>query len=120
MAAQIELGSKEKGVSQSPQESKFGPPSPGDSMAITPFNCNPAVPARGSKYRWASNLDKPTAQLNNQVCLAALAIAYSTTLQNQEVVVELEQASEGKKPPNQVPVVPINGARGAGCVCVCV
>jgi hypothetical protein len=47
-AAQIELGSKEKGVSWSPQESKLGPPSPGNSMTITPSNCTPTVPTRGS------------------------------------------------------------------------
>jgi hypothetical protein len=112
MAAQIEFGSKEKGVSWSPQESKFGPPSPSDSMAITPSNPTFAVPARGSKYRRASNLDKLMAQLNKQVHLAALASAFATSLQNQEADAEPEQASEGKKPPHQVPAVPFEGAGG--------
>jgi hypothetical protein len=42
-AAQIKFGSKEKGVSWSPQESEFGPPLPGDSTAITPPNPTPTV-----------------------------------------------------------------------------
>jgi hypothetical protein len=72
------------------------------------------VLTRGSKYRWASNLDKLTAQLNKQVCLAALASTFATSLQKQDAEAELEQASKGKKLPNLLPVVPINRARGVG------
>ncbi len=80
MAAQINLGSIEKGVSWSPQKFEFSPPSPGDGMTINPPNPTPAVPARGSKYRRASNLDKLTAQLNEQVRLAATTSTFTTSL----------------------------------------
>jgi hypothetical protein len=80
--AQIKFGSKEKGVSWSLQESKFGPLSPGDSTAFTPPNPTPAVLVRGAKYRRSSNLDKLTTQLNKQVRLAATASAFATSLQS--------------------------------------
>ncbi len=80
MTAQIKFSSKEKGVSWSLQESVFGPPSPGDSMAFTPPNPTPAVLVRGAKYRQSSNLDKPTTQLDKQVHLAATMSALATSL----------------------------------------
>jgi hypothetical protein len=73
MVAQSEFGSKEKGVSWSPQESKFGPPWPGDSMAFTSPNPTPGVPVREAKYRQSSNLYKLTTQLDELVRLAATA-----------------------------------------------
>jgi hypothetical protein len=113
-AAQIKFGSKEKRVSWSCKESEFGPQSPDDNMAITPPNCTPTVLARGSKYRWASNLDNLMAQLNEQVCLSASASAFATSFQKQDAAAELEHASEGEKLPNLFPPVPIKGARGVG------
>ncbi len=83
MAAQIKFSSKEKMISWSPQESKFGPPLPGDSTAITPPNPTPAVLVRGAKYRRFSNLDNLMTLLNKQVRLAATASAFATSLQNQ-------------------------------------
>ncbi len=58
MEPQIKFGSKEKGVSWYPQESKFGPPLPGNSMAITPPNPTPVILIRGAKYKRSSNLAK--------------------------------------------------------------
>jgi hypothetical protein len=81
MAAQIKFGSKEKGVSWSPQESKFGPPLPGDSTAFTLPNPTPAVLVRGAKYRRSSNLVKLMTQLDKQVRLAATATTFATSLQ---------------------------------------
>jgi hypothetical protein len=113
-AAQIKSGSKEKGVSWSPQESEFGLLLPGDSTAITPPNPTPAVPVRGSKYRQYFNLDKLTTQLNKQVRLAATASLFVTSLQNQVGDADLDQAFEGKIPPHQNPAIPINQAGGGG------
>ncbi len=112
-AAQSKFGSKEKGVSWPPQESKFGPPLPGESMAFTPPNPTPAVPVRGPKYRRSSNLSKLMTQLDKQVRLAAMASTLATSLQNQVVDAELDQASEGKIT-HQDPVVPISSAGEGG------
>jgi hypothetical protein len=58
MAAQSKFSSKEKGVSWSPQESEFGPPLPGDSMAFNPPNPTNAVlvgePNTGGPLTWTS------------------------------------------------------------------
>ncbi len=82
---------------------------------LTPLpTAPPPALARGSKYRWASNLDKLTARLTEQVCLATLVSAFATSLQKQGTNAELKQASKGMKPPNLFPAVPINGARGVG------
>ncbi len=80
MVVPIKYSSKEKGVSWSLQESKFGLPSPGDSTAFTPLNPTPTVPVRGAKYRQSSNLDKLMTQLDKQVCLVATARALATSL----------------------------------------
>jgi hypothetical protein len=111
--AQIKFGSKEKGVSWSPQESEFGPPSPGDNTVFTPSNPTPAVLVRGAKYRQSSNLDKLMTQLDKQVRLAATASALATSLQNQVADAELDQASEGRIP-HQDPAASISGAREGG------
>ncbi len=66
MVARIKYGLKEKGVSWFSQESELGPSLPGDSMAITPTNLTPAGLVMGAKYRWSSNPDKLTTQLNKQ------------------------------------------------------
>jgi hypothetical protein len=114
MVALIEFCSKEKGVSWSPQESEFGPPSPGDSMAIAPPNPTPADPVRGAKYRRSSNQDKLMTQLKKQAHLAATASMFAMYLRNQYVAGELDQASKGEIPQHQDPAVPINSARGGG------
>jgi hypothetical protein len=98
MAAQIKFGSKEKGKSWSQQESEFGPPLPGDSMAFTPPNPTPVVSVRGAKYMQPSNLEKLKTQLDEQVRLAAMASALAILLRNQVADAELDQASEGKIP----------------------
>jgi hypothetical protein len=92
MAAQIEFGSKEKGVSLFPQESEFGPPLPGNSLAITPPNPTPVVLVRGAKYRRSSNLVKLMTQLSKQVRLVATGSVFATSLQNQDVEAGLDQA----------------------------
>jgi hypothetical protein len=68
------------------------------------------IPVRGAKYRRPSNLDKLRTQLDEQVPLAAKASALAISLQNQFVDSEMDQASEGKIPPYQDPVVLISRA----------
>jgi hypothetical protein len=59
-------------------------------------------------------MDKLTTQLDKQVRLAATASALTTSLQNQVADAELDQASEGKNPPHQDPVVSVSGAGEGG------